>query len=72
MAEDDGSPIAGTEVHLIGSARVRDELKTFVGHCGDSVDPPAAVLSFMVMTGAPAGDRPRSPEQHCSSGEGGI
>jgi uncharacterized protein len=44
VSDEDRSPLAGTEVHILRSERVGDEFKIFVGHCGDSAGPPAAVL----------------------------
>jgi hypothetical protein len=45
MTADDSSPLAGTEVHRLGSEHVGDEFKIFVGHCGDVADvPPPAVV----------------------------
>jgi len=35
---DDGSPLAGCEVHYLRSEHVGDEFKIFVGHCGRSDD----------------------------------
>ena len=45
MPANDDSPLAGTEVHYLRSEHVGDELKIFVGHCGDAPDAaPPAVL----------------------------
>ncbi len=44
MLADDLSPVAGTEVHYLDSEHVGDEFKIFVGHCGDVVSEPVAVL----------------------------
>ena len=41
---DDGSPLAGSEVHYLRSEHVGDEFKIFVGHCGGSDDVPPVVL----------------------------
>jgi predicted alpha/beta superfamily hydrolase len=35
MAGDDGSPLAGTEVHYLRSEHVGDEFKIFIGHCSE-------------------------------------
>ena len=44
MPGDDGSPLAGAEVHYLRSEHVGDEFKIFVGHCGGSDDVPPVVL----------------------------
>jgi predicted alpha/beta superfamily hydrolase len=44
MFGDDGSPIAGTEVHYLRSEHVGDEFKIFVGHCGTPGRSPPVVL----------------------------
>jgi predicted alpha/beta superfamily hydrolase len=43
---DDGTALAGTEVHYLLSQHVGDEFKLFVGHCGTAADDaaPAPVL----------------------------
>ncbi len=41
---DDGSPLADTQVHVLHSEHVGDDFKIFVGHCGDAAGPPPAVL----------------------------
>jgi predicted alpha/beta superfamily hydrolase len=42
--ENDGSPLADTEVHYLQSQAVGDEFKIFVGHCGDASAAPLPVL----------------------------
>jgi predicted alpha/beta superfamily hydrolase len=41
---DDGSPLAGTEVHYLRSDAVGDDFKIFVGHCGTETAEAVAVL----------------------------
>jgi predicted alpha/beta superfamily hydrolase len=38
LPTDDGSPLAGSEVHYLRSEDVGDEFKIFIGHCGGSDD----------------------------------
>ncbi len=51
MTADDRSPLAGTEVHMLPSARVGDEFKIFVGHCGDD-DPDGPKPAVLYVTDA--------------------
>ena len=49
---DDGSPLAGTEVHYLRSDQVGDEFKIFVGHCGTQESGAAAGAAVLYLTDA--------------------
>ena len=52
MSGNDGSPLAGTEVHYLRSEHVGDEFKIFVGHCGTAGDGAAAPPPVLYVTDA--------------------
>lgn len=49
---DDGSPLAGTEIHYLVSEQVGDRFKIFVGHCGTDGPGAAAAGSVLYLTDA--------------------